>query len=336
MRPKEFAELLKIAIPHKEPILVTGAPGIGKTDIIIQACKDLKARLIITHPVVSDPTDFKGLPFMAIENGETIAKFLPFNDLLDLINTTDLTVFFGDDMGQAPSSVQASWMQLALARRINGHIVSDDVVFMAATNRRQDKAGVQGILEPLKGRFTIVELTPDNKDWYEWANKNAMPPELIAFVRFRESNHHNILWDFKPTLDMTNSPNPRNWATVGRWMNLKLPAGLEFETYSGRVGAAATELLAFIKIYRNLPDIDFVIANPEKAEIPKEISVMFALLGAMAHRATEKNFGNVVKFANRLPAEYAVLLVKDTVIKYPKLINTSAFQEFIMHHKDII
>ena len=68
---------------------------------------------------------------------------------------------FLDDLGQAPMSVQAAAMQLILARRINGFKISDKVIFMAATNRREDKAGVTGILEPVKSRFAwIVELVP--------------------------------------------------------------------------------------------------------------------------------------------------------------------------------
>ncbi len=39
-----------------------------------------------------------------------------------------------DDLGQAPPAVQAAAMQLLLARRVNGHAVSDHVTFLAATN----------------------------------------------------------------------------------------------------------------------------------------------------------------------------------------------------------
>jgi len=104
-------------------------------------------------------------------------------------------------------------MQLILARRINGYKVSDQVTFLAATNRKQDKAGVSGILEPVKSRFvSIVELEPDLEDWAAWAASNSLPAELIAFVRFRP----NLLNDFTPSVDIT-KPRPRSrqsqWAT---------------------------------------------------------------------------------------------------------------------------
>jgi DNA replication protein DnaC len=83
--------------------LFIGPTGVGKTDIVTQACQEANARLIISHPVVSDPTDYKGLPF-ADPDGKT-ARFLPFGDLAELSNAKEETVFFLDDLGQAPASV---------------------------------------------------------------------------------------------------------------------------------------------------------------------------------------------------------------------------------------
>ena len=82
-----------------------------------------------------------------------------------------------DDLGQAPPAVQAAAMQLILARRINGSLVSDEVCFVAATNRKNDKAGVARILEPVKSRFAaIVELTPCVEEWATWAADREPAP----------------------------------------------------------------------------------------------------------------------------------------------------------------
>src|SRR5882724_8207438 len=138
VKPSQLRALLAKTIPAKLTILITGAPGIGKTDCEAQACA----------------------------------------------------------------------MQLILGRQIDGHRVSDEVVFIAATNRRGDRAGVSGILEPVKSRFaTIVELVPDLNDWCVWAASTDIAPEVIAFLRFRPE----LFSYFKPTADLTNSPSPRTW-----------------------------------------------------------------------------------------------------------------------------
>ncbi len=164
----------------------------GKSDLVAQACNDAGADLIINHPAVSDPTDYKGLPFPVADKDE--ATFLLLGDLLKLINADSPTLFFLDDLGRAPASVHSAVMQLILARRVNGHKVSEHVVFLAATNRREDKAGVMGILEPVKSRFAaIVELEVDADDWVAWAFREEMPAELIASGGISKTELHKAL-----------------------------------------------------------------------------------------------------------------------------------------------
>src|SRR6185436_20188967 len=96
-------------------------------------------------------------------------------------------LWFLDDLGQAPPAVQASYMPWLLERECAGNRLPDHVVVMAATNRRTDRAGVAGVLEPVKSRFaSIVTLEPDVDEWCDWAIKQPfMPPEVVAFIRFR-------------------------------------------------------------------------------------------------------------------------------------------------------
>lgn len=332
MKASQLQATIAYAIKHKLPILVKGAPGTGKSDIIAQACSQTGAELIISHPVVSDPTDYKGLPFPVKDKDE--ATFLPFGDLLRLIKADKPTVFFLDDLGQAPMSVQSSVMQLILARRINGHKVSEQVVFLAATNRRQDKAGVMGILEPVKSRFAaIVELEVDVDDWVDWAYKEDMPAELIAFIRYRP----NLLHDFKPTADIVNTPCPRTVAYVGNMMKAGIPKGLEYELTSGAAGEGfAAEFIGFLNIYKELPDIPTLIQNPEQAPVPSEPSLLFAICGALVHKADKRNFTNILRYANRIPAEFQVLLVKDAIKRNKALSSTPEFSAWAVKHADLV
>lgn len=184
MKPSQLSRLLTAAIPAGLPVLIKGAPGVGKSAIVEQAAAEVGADMILSHPAVSDPTDAKGLPWVG-KDGES-ATFLPFGELAQAIKADRPTVWFLDDLGQAPPAVQASYMQLLLARRVNGHKLPDCVTFVAATNRRTDRAGVSGILEPVKSRFAaIVELEADLDEWCKWAIAQELPPELIAFLRFQ-------------------------------------------------------------------------------------------------------------------------------------------------------
>ena len=330
MKPSQLQELLAKTIPARRPVLIKGAPGIGKTDIVSYACGAAGANLVISHPVVSDPIDYKGMPFVV--NGH--ADFIPFGDLKALIDAKDLTVFFLDDLGQAPPTVQAAAMQLILGRRINGHRVSDSVCFVAATNRKQDKAGVTGILEPVKSRFsTIIELTPDLEDWVKWALNAGLPTELIAFIRFRPG----LLHDFQPSVDITNSPCPRTVANVGALMDLGLSPALEYEAYTGAAGEGfAAELMGFLRIFRQLPNPDSVLMNPEQANVPTDPATLYALCGALARKASENTMDRLVRYTLRLPAEFQVMLIRDAVRSDENVVNTRAFIDWSSKNSDVL
>ncbi len=331
MKPSTLKDVLVKAFQAHQNILLTGAPGIGKSDITAQAAEEANARLIVSHPVVSDPTDFKGYP---VPVGKTHADFLPFGDLLALMQAESLTAFFLDDLGQSRPATQAALMQLVLGGRINGHEISKHVVFVAATNRAEDLAGVT-LLEPLKSRFLIVELDVAADDWARWALKNGsgIPPELVAFIRFRPE----LLNQFMPSREIKNSPCPRSVAKVGAIMAAGYPEDTWHELFAGACGEGfAVEFMAFLQICRNLPDPAYAIAHPDKVEIPDDPATLYALTGAIAAQATEKNFDKVVKFAGKLPDEFNVRLVTDALARDKTLASTPGYRDWFVTHQEVV
>lgn len=354
-----YAQALKknlvIAIEHGYPVLITGQPGIGKTDIVGQATEEakkfkfkrtdflkksgiykqdeIKFKMLTFHPAVSEPTDYKGQPWVL--DGK--ADFLPYGDLRSLIEADSPTVAFFDDIGQAPPCVQAALMQLFLARKVNGHSVSDFVVFIGATNRKKDRAGVSGILEPVKSRFkSIIELVPNAEDWIDWALTNKVHPDVVGYVHFKP----DAVADYQPTAEMTNSCCPRTLVAASDW----LWAGVEdYEMISGAIGAGrAAELMSFIKVKNSLPDLEEIIKNPMEAYVPderKEPSALYAVVSALVHKADEDTVGNIMKYAERLPKNYNILLGRDIKRKDvdKEIQKTKAFIAWaIKHSEDII
>jgi hypothetical protein len=306
-------------------VLIVGKPGVGKSDVVGQASEDASAEILVSHPAVADPTDAKGLPWA--EPGAKQATFLPFGDLALAMSATKPLVWFLDDLGQASPAVQASYMQLLLARRVNGHKLPDCVTFVAATNRREDRAGVNGILEPVKSRFTtIIEMETDADDWTLWAAQNKIRPEVIAFIRMRPE----LLCDFKPTGDMKNSPCPRTWTHASKLLNLNLSNAMESLAVAGAVGeGAAAEFMGFLQMFRNLPvNPDQIFLDPTNADVPKEPSHLYAVSSALAFKATAENFGRLLTYAKRMPQEFGVLTIRDSVRRNKKVTGHPDFAKF--------
>lgn len=325
LKASQATEFLARYIEARIPVMLTGAPGVGKSSIVETAAKAAGYDLILSHPVVSDPTDAKGLPWPS-KDGES-ASFLPFGDLAQALKATTPTVWFLDDLGQASPAVQASFMQLLLARQVNGHKLPDCVTFIAATNRRTDRAGVSGILTPVLSRFgAIIGIEANVDDWTVWALDAGMPAELVSFMRFRRE----LLHDFNPQKanDMENFPCPRTWEYVGHAMKMGLPNDLEFAAFAGAVGeGAAIELKGFLSMLRsNLPSIDGILLDPENAKIPTRPDMLWAVTTALAKKATTLNCGRVFRYAERMfengSSEFAVLMLKDVTRLEPMTMAT--------------
>lgn len=326
MKPSELRILLTIAFENNLKVLIKGAPGIGKTEIVVAAAKEARAAIVIMHPAVSDPIDFKGLP--AIVNN--LAEFLPYGQLRKLVDATEKTICFIDDIGQAPHAVQAAIMQLIQQREIDGHKISDHVVFCGATNDSSHMAGVTSILEPVKSRWhTIVELHADQVEWVRWAQKANIREEILAFVMFRGME---VLSNFKPTRDLSNSPSPRTVAAAAALF----AAGLHsLPVLAGACGEGwAAEFLGFLKVYRTLPDPEECIKNPKTAPVPstEDAATLFALAVALSLRATKSNFAAVTEYLKRMPKEHEVFAVRDALARENALQNTGAFTNWAVEN----
>jgi len=326
MRANELKKLLKWSFKKNYPILIKGAPGIGKTDIFTWAAKKVKYDLLVMHPVVDSPIDYKGL-------GTTIdgkAVFLPYGNLERMMTATKPLVVVFDDLGQAPASVQSAVMQLLLARSLNGKPISKHVRFVAATNRREDKANVSGILEPVKSRFaSIVELEVNVDDWIVWAEKNGMPNSLIHYIQWRPA----MLLNFKATRDIENSPCPRTVANVGNMINDKLPQELYFEAIKGATGQAfATEYTAFMRVYKDLPTVKEIIADPNNCKLPTEVSAKFAIMGMILDAITAENMGRFLTYLDRLGNEITTATMKLCSVKKPEVCKNKDYINWAINH----
>ena len=325
MRHDQLASFLSATIPARLPVLVKGAPGVGKTDCVMQAARVSGADVIVSHPVVSDPTDAKGLPWKV--EGRDAATFLPFGDLEQALAATKPTVWLLDDLGQATPSVQASFMHLILARHIGSHKLPDVITFVAATNRREDRAGVQGILEPVKSRFaSIVSLEADINSWVSWANSSGVNPLVMAFLMFKP----DLLHVFEASSDLTNSPSPRTWSRVDKLSSLGLPLDIQLEAYTGAVGkGAAIEFLAFCEVWASLPDVHQVLLNPDTAPVPTSPAALFGICGALAAQVNQQTIGAMLRYTQRLPNEFAAFAIKSASQRSSIVTKTPAYIQWV-------
>jgi hypothetical protein len=335
------AELCRRYVQDQRNILFTGMPGIGKTALMKAIAKDLGYNLIIFHPVISDPTDFKGMPWVFQDaNGKTHAVFVPFDQLEALINAKGPTICGLDDFGQAPEAVQASCMQLLHGGELCGKKLSKHVRFIACTNRKQDRAGVSGMLEPVKSRFHgIFELVPELDPWIDYmTNEAGVKPMLIAFMRHRPNFLTGGDDGWAPSADIVNQPCPRTIEHLSDVVNMDLVKEMRPMAYAGAVGEImANEYFMFEQLVLRMPDLDVVCKNPLGAEVPSKPDICYAMIGALHSRMDRGNLKNIYRYMDRAFSKEMQAVFHMDVKKFkPNLVQHEAYIKFAADNGDLL
>lgn len=337
MRPSDLALALEALIPTRRAVYLWSGPGTGKSSLVHQACRRLDLKVLDLRAVLLDPVDLRGLP---VPNGEAVhwkpPAFLPRKGA-----DNGKGVIFCDELAQAPGQTQAAFLQGILDHQIGETQLDPNWTWVAASNRQEDRAGVHRLISPLLNRFIHLDLDVSNEDWQAWAAHTGIAAEVRSFLNFRPA----LLFDFKPDNGDRAFPTPRSWHMVSDVLPTT-PDVLVQPVVAGCVGdGPAAEFVAFLQTYRELPDVDALLKNPDKAKVPAKPAVLYALCGAVAERCRhgEAELRNsAVKYMLRLPDEFAILAMKDAIHctvdkkRSSPMTEVPACNDFTRKHRELL
>lgn len=339
--PDTAARKLAFHFRHKRPAFIWGPPGVGKSDVAAQAAYETcttKAQpfadwyvsghrgLIDIRAVQLDPVDVRGLPM--VRDGRA-AWAIP--DMLPRVDRDGATGYlFLDELNAAPVSVQAAFFQLVLNRCLGDYVLPPGWQIVAAGNRQSDRAAAQRMPSALANRFAHIEIAANLDAWVQWANRTGIPAELVAFMRWRPELLHKMEGS-----DLRAFPTPRSWVAAADY--LTAPDDIRMQLIADHVGnGPAAEMEGFLRIFRNLPSIADIIANPDGVTVPNDPATQYALSGALARKADRKNIDAISRFAKRaLGREFSIVLMVDAVKRDATLAETRAFVDWAAANQDV-
>src|SRR3990167_9301164 len=281
-RMNQLPALLRAYAAADIPAFIWGPPGIGKSDGVAQLAAADNVPMVDMRLAQIDPVDLRGLP--AEKDGRIV--FLPCGSLPIESRDGARGYLFLDEMNQAPDSVMRAAYQLIRDRRVGDYVFPAGWRIFAAGNRQSDKSSAQRMPAALADRFGHIEIVADLESFCQFANIAGLDATVVAFLRFRPALLHTL----DKATDLRVFATPRSWHRVSDILphaNDSIRQGL----VAGLVGdGPAVEFEGFLRLFRALPSIDSIIADPSKAPIPQEPGILYAVATAVARHATRANF----------------------------------------------
>lgn len=348
------ASVSHIAIRHREPVMLWGPPGCGKSEGVAQAaegphqCPDWYEAM---HPGISeqwDPTgllvdirlsqydsvDLRGIP-VPHESGLTVwnaPSTLPFKGNTAFPRNRLITLFL-DEINAAAPAVAAVAYQLINDRRVGEHELMDNVIVIAAGNREGDRGVTNRMPTPLANRFTHYEIVPDAETWCYWAQEKGLPAVGVAFMQFRK----NLISTFDPAKPDKAFATPRTWSKALRYYgDARMPEDIKQSSMAGAIGdGPAAEFWGFVDVWAKMIPMSEIEKNPTGVPLPEEPAMRYAVTVAVSGAMTPDNCAPFALFLERLDPEFGIMAWQLAMKRDITVSGTAEFLRFSKSYRAI-
>ena len=318
------------------PLMVWGAPGLGKSSIIRGIADEMGIQFIDVRLAQREPVDVRGLPVPDRENKKVdwmVSGEWP---------REGRGILLFDELTAADRSLQVAAYELILDRRLGDlYRVPDGWYICAAGNRVEDAAVSTTMSSALANRFMHVELAEDVESWAHWATLHNIHPSVTGFLRFRPE----CLFRQSDENLERGWPTPRAWERVSIMMGI-VPAEDEEllrKLVYGLVGnRAGMEFIEFHKLNANFDDARRMMLEPsEPVVIPQKVDRKYAMCAAMAYyvwRGKDQAEADALldgffRIGKKLTSDFACMVMADAMGGCGQLDNAEAAKR-LFYHKD--
>ena len=298
------------------PLMVWGAPGLGKSSVLRKVAEDMHIGFIDVRLAQREPVDIRGLP-VPDKDG---VKWLVSSEWPRDLESRGIILF--DEITAADRSLQVAAYEFILDRRLGElYKVPDGWYICAAGNRAEDRAVSTTMSSALANRFMHVELGENAENWVSWARLNDINPSIIGFIRFRPA----MLFNQKSENLERGWPSPRAWERVSRMLDVMRdePEELVRKMVYGLVGnRAGVEFMEFLKQSKVYDDVLQLMRSDDcDVVIPSRSDMKYALCSAAAYYVwrgknaedTRRLLNGFFRICIALPSDFSCMMMMDAM-----------------------
>ena len=210
-----------IPVVHQRPVLLLGAPGIGKTRIMEQIASECGIALVsytITHHTRQSAI---GLPFISHETfggRETAVTEYTMSEIVaslyQKMKQTGLSegILFIDEINCVSETLAPAMLQFLQCKSFGNHQIPQGWIIVAAGNPPEYNKSVREFDVVTLDRVKKIDVEPDFDVWKEYARDAAVHPAVISYLNARPLHFYKM----ETTIDGKLFATPRGWEDLSR------------------------------------------------------------------------------------------------------------------------
>lgn len=229
----EFGEYLIPAI-RQRPILLMGAPGIGKTQIMEQIARECKVGLVsytITHHTRQSAV---GLPFIKEKTfGQetfSVTEYTMSEIIASVYEKMEKTglkegILFIDEINCVSETLAPMMLQFLQGKTFGNQKVPEGWVIVTAGNPPEYNKSVREFDVVTLDRIKRIDVQPDFEVWKEYAYEQGIHPAVISYLELRRKNFYRM----ENTVDGRIFATARGWEDLSRLIQVYETLGKEVD-----------------------------------------------------------------------------------------------------------
>ena len=279
----ENGELL-IPETHQRPVLLIGAPGIGKTAIMQQVARECEIGLVAYTMTHHTRQSALGLPFIREEQaGDKHFKVTEYTmseiiaSVYEAMNKTGLKegILFIDEINCVSETLTPVMLQFLQGKCFGNAKVPEGWVIVAAGNPSEYNRSVREFDVVTLDRVKKIEVQPDYEVFREYALKNQVHMAVISYLDARRENFYKI----ETTLDGKKFVTARGWEDLSDLIKAYEKLGLVVDEevtvqylQDAEVALDFANYLSLYYKYEKIYNIDAILDGTAAEEVVKRVS----------------------------------------------------------------
>lgn len=220
----EYGEYVIPAI-RQRPVLLLGAPGIGKTQIMEQIAQECQVGLVsytITHHTRQSAI---GLPFISKKEfgGKeyAITEYTMSEIVASVYEKMEKTgrkegILFIDEVNCVSETLAPAMLQFLQCKTFGNHAIPGGWIIVAAGNPPEYNKSVREFDVVTMDRVKKIEVEPDYQVWKAYACKEQVHPAVISYLDTRPQHFYRM----ETTVDGRAFATPRGWEDLSRMLSV--------------------------------------------------------------------------------------------------------------------